>query len=166
MLALIVLGGVARLAAAWGSGLSWDESYHFSCALHPSLSYFDHPPLSILLGSMSLALAGGARSLVLRWPFVLIFAGTTWLMFLLGRRLFGAWPGFYAALLLNLAPVFSLAVGIFFRPDGPLMFFWLACVWCLSHLIVGPPARRPLAWWAAAGAMLGLACSASTRWGS
>src|SRR2546426_381359 len=39
---------------------------------------------------------------------------------------------------------------------GPLMFFWLACVWCLAHLLLDPAPRRPLAWWAAAGAMLGL----------
>ena len=36
------------------------------------------------------------------------------------------------------------------------MFFWVACAWCLAHLLVGPPPRRPLGWWAAAGAMLGL----------
>ncbi len=157
MLWLIVVGSLARLAAAWNGGLCWGESYHFSSALRPSLSYFDHPPLSILLGSLSLALTGEVGPLVLRWPFIALFAGTTWLMFLLGRRLFGRWPGFYAALLLNLSPVFSLSVGIFLQPDGPLMFFWLACVWCLAHLLVGPPAARPLAWWAAAGAMLGLA---------
>ncbi len=154
---LIALSALGRLAVAWSTGLCYDESYSFSCARHPDLSYFDHPPLSILLGSLSLALTGGAGPLVLRWPFIVLFAGTTWLMFLLGRRLFGPWPGFYAALLLNLAPVFSASVGLAFRPDGPLMFFWLACVWCLAHLLLGPPPRGPLAWWAAAGAMLGLA---------
>lgn len=154
---LIVVSGLLRLVVAWGDGLCFGESYYFSCALHPSLSYHDHPPLSILLGTLSLLLSGEVGRLVLRWPFIALFAGTTWLMFLLGRRLFGPWPGFYAALLLNLAPVFSLSVGIFLQPEGPLMFFSLACVWCLTHLLVGPPPRRPLAWWAAAGAMLGLA---------
>ena len=93
---------------------------------------------------------------MLRWPFILLFAGSTWLLFLLGRRLFGAWPGFYAALLMNVAPVFSVSVGIFLQPDGPLMFFWLACVWCLVPVLVGPAPRRPLLWWAGAGSMLGL----------
>ena len=36
------------------------------------------------------------------------------------------------------------------------MFFWVACAWCLAHVLVGPPPRRALGWWAAAGAMLGL----------
>src|SRR5262249_21831129 len=128
----------------------------FACAMHPSLSYFDHPPLSMLLGTLSVLAAGPGR-LALRWPFIALFAGSTWLMFLLGRRLFGAWAGLCAALLLNLAPVFTLSVAVYFQPEGPLMFFSLACAWCLTHLVVGPPPRRPLAWWAAAGAMLGLA---------
>ena len=43
------------------------------------------------------------------------------------------------------------------QPDGPLMFFWLACVWCLAHLFLSKGgASRSLRWWAAAGAMLGL----------
>ncbi len=157
VLGLIALGAVLRLTAGWGAGLCYGESYYFACARHPSLAYFDHPPLSILLATASLSLTGEAGRLVLRWPFILLFAGTTWLLFLLGRRLFGAWPGFYAALLMNLAPVFSLSVGIFLQPDGPLMFFWLACIWCLAHLLLEPKAGQPMAWWAAAGAMLGLA---------
>jgi hypothetical protein len=153
---LIAVSALLRFVVAWGNGLCVGESFYFSCAHHPSLSYFSHPPLSILLGTLSLQVSGEVGRLALRWPFIVLFAGTTWLMFLLGRRLFGPWPGFHAALLLNLSPIFSLSVGVFFQPEGTLMFFSLACVWCLAHLLVGPPPRRPLAWWAAAGAMLGL----------
>jgi 4-amino-4-deoxy-L-arabinose transferase-like glycosyltransferase len=127
---LIVVSAALRLAAGWWTGLCYGESYYFACAHHPSPGYFDHPPLSILLATLSLHLTGEVGRLTLRWPFIFLFAGTTWLLFRLGRRLFGAWPGFYAALLMNLAPVFSLSVGLFLQPDGPLMFFWLACVVC------------------------------------
>ena len=116
----------------------------------------DHPPLSMLLGRLGLELAGEPGRLALRVPFTALFAGTTWLFFLLGERLFGAWAGFWAALLLNLSPIFTLSVGLFFQPEGPLMFFWVACAWCLAHVLLGAPARRALGWWAAAGAMLGL----------
>jgi len=156
VLLLIAASSAARLAIGWADGLCFGESYYFSCARHPSLSYFDQPPLSILVGSLSLAVAGGPGRLALRWPFIAMFAGTTWLMFLLGRRLFGARPGFVAALLLHLSPIFALSVGVFFQPEGPLMLCWVACAWCLAHVLVGPPPRRALAWWAAAGAMLGL----------
>jgi hypothetical protein len=153
---LIGLSAGLRLAAGAWAGLCYGESYYFACAHHPSPGYFDQPPLSILLATGSLALTGEVGRLVLRWPFIALFAGTTWLLFILGRKLHGAWPGFYAALLMNLAPVFSLSVGIFLQPDGPLMFFWLACVWCLAHILLDPVAGRPLGWWAAAGTMLGL----------
>ena len=156
VLGLIAVSAALRLVAGQWAGLCFGESYYFAGAHHLDLSYFDHPPLSLLLASWSLHLAGHAGRLVLRWPFIALFAGTTWLLFILGRRLFGGWAGFYAALLMNLAPVFSLSVGIFLQPDGPLMFFWLACVWCLTHLLLEPAPRRPLVWWTTAGAALGL----------
>ncbi len=154
--ALIVLTGAARLWIGWADGLCFGESYYFSCARHPSLSYFDHPPLSMLLGTLSLLLAGEPGRLVLRAPFIALFAGTSWLVFLLGRRLFGAWAGFWGVVLLNLSPIFTLSVGVFFQPEGPLMFCWAATAWCLAHVLVDPPPRRALAWWAGAGLMLGL----------
>jgi hypothetical protein len=157
VLALIALSAGLRAVTAWATGLCYGESYYFACAHHPSLSYFDHPPLSILLATASLGLGGEPGRLVLRWPFIALFAGTTWLLFLLGRRLFGAWPGFYAALLMNLAPVFSLSVGIFLQPDGPLMFFWVACAFALVHLFFEPTPRHPMLSWSIAGGMLGLA---------
>jgi hypothetical protein len=153
---LIALSAAGRVLIAGTTGLCFGESYYFSCALHPSLSYFDHPPLSILLGRLGLELGAEPGRLVLRAPFIALFAGTTWLLFLLGRRLFGAWAGFFAALLVNLSPIFTLSVGTFFQPEGPLMFFWAACAWCLAHVLVGAPSHRAVGWWAAAGAMLGL----------
>ena len=140
--ALIAGTAAARVLIAWATGLCFGESYYFSCALHPSLSYFDHPPLSILIGSLSLALGGEPGRLLLRAPFIALFAGTTWLLFLLGRRLFGAWAGFWAALLLNLSPIFTLSVGVFFQPEGALMFFWVACAWGLAHVHALPLSRR------------------------
>ena len=156
-IALIAVSAAFRTAVGWAAGLCYGESFYFSCALHPSLSYFDHPPLAILLGALGLTIAGEPGPLAVRLPFIAMFAGTTWLMFLLGRRLFGPWPGFYAALALNLAPLFTLSVGIFLQPDGPLMLFWLATVWCLARVLLEPADRRPYLWWIAAGATLGLA---------
>lgn len=155
-LALIAVSAGLRLVAGAVMGLCFGESYYFSCARHPSLSYFDHPPLSQLIGWASMQIAGGTDRLVLRGPFIALFAATTWLVFLLGRRCFGPWPGFWGALLLNLAPVFTVSVGLFIQPDGPLMLWWVACVLCLSRLLLGPAPARPMGWWAGAGLLLGL----------
>ena len=154
---LLLLGAAVRVVAGWGLGLGYGESYHFTSARHPSLGYLDHPPLFLWITWLTMHLTGRADALVLRAPFILLFAGTTWLMFLLGRRLFGAWPGFYAALLLNLSAVFTLPVAGWVQADGPLMFFWLLTALCLATIFFEPRLRRPLAWWAGAGIALGLA---------
>ena len=155
---LIAVTGVLRFAAAASVGLGIGEAYYFGAARHLSLSYFDQPPAAAFLAGMSLRLAGTVNGLVLRAPFILLFAGTTWLMFLVGRRLFGPWAGFCGAVLLNLAPVFALSTGIFLQPEGPLMFFWLATLYFLAPLLVGTETvPQPQRQWIAVGAMLGLA---------
>ncbi len=153
---LIAATGLLRILVAASGHLCYGESYYFAYVLRPSLSYFDQPPLPFWLGSLSVRLLGGAGPLVLRLPFVLMFAGTTWLLFVTGRRLFGARPAFLAVLLMNVAPAFSLRAGFWLGPDGPLAFFWVACTWCLVQLFFAEPARHPLRWWAGAGLMLGL----------
>jgi hypothetical protein len=154
---LIIISGVLRIVAASSVGLGIGESYYFGAARHLSLSYFDQPPAAAFLAGMSLRLAGTANGLALRMPFILLFAGSTWLAFLVGRRLFGPWQGFWAAVLFNLAPVFALSTGIFLQPEGPLMFFWLATIYCLAPLLLGPVRPDANRQWIAAGAMLGLA---------
>ena len=67
---LIAATAAARILIGATTGLCFGESYYFSCALHPSLSYFDHPPLSILLGRLGLDLAGEPGRLALRVPFI------------------------------------------------------------------------------------------------
>ena len=155
---LIAVTGLLRIIAANSVGLGIGESYYFAAARHLSLSYFDQPPVAAWLAGLSLRLFGTVNSLVLRAPFIAMFAGTTWMMFLVGRRLFGPWQGFWAALLLNLTPVFSVSAAIFFQPDGPLMFFWLATLYALAPVVVGPqPPFQLQRQWIAAGAMFGLA---------
>ena len=102
---LIAISGVLRIVAASSVGLGIGESYYFGAARHLSLSYFDQPPAAAFLAGVSMRLAGTANGLVLRLPFILLFAASTWLAFLVGRRLFGPWQGFWAAVLFNLAPV-------------------------------------------------------------
>ena len=155
---LIVISTALRVVAAASVGLGLGEAYYFAAARHLALSYFDQPPAAAFLAWLSLQATGVVSDLVLRAPFILLFAGTTWLMFLTGRRLFGAGAGFLAALLLNLTPVFALSTGIFYQPEGPLMFFWLGTVYFLVPLLLGDAdAVQPLPQWVGAGVMVGLA---------
>ena len=161
VLCLIVVGIIVRLIVARAIGLGVDESYQVSVSGPFSLSYFDHPPLAFWIPGAVRALTGGEQRVLLRLPFILLFGGTTWMMYSLGKRLFGARAGAIAALILNVTPVFSLSAGSWILPDGPLMFWMLATTLCLERVLlprdrsnIAP--RRETAWWIAAGACAGL----------
>ena len=123
---LIVVSALIRLI--WGSvlGLGMDEAYHYLFLVHPDWSYFDHPPMLALVESLGVFLAGGwVVPITLRVGFVLLFAGSTWLMFRLTARFFGPGAGLLAAFALNVSAYHTAAAGAFVLPDGPLLFFWL-----------------------------------------
>lgn len=123
---LIVLSTLFRLAWAAGIGPGNDEAYHYLFTTHRDWSYFDHPPMLALIASAGRALTGGVDSLfTLRLGFVLLFAGSTWLMARLTERRYGASAGLFAAIALNVSAYYLLAAGTFALPDGPLLFFWL-----------------------------------------
>ncbi len=153
MLGTILLGFGLRLALAGSLGLGVDESYMVAAGRVLRLGYFDHPPLSWWLAAGAAKLAGSEAPWVVRLPFLLLFAGSTWLMFRLGAALFGPPAGMWAAVALNLAPVFSIAAGGWVLPDGPLDFCLLAAALCLVRALTDGRWR----WWLAAGAAAGLA---------
>jgi 4-amino-4-deoxy-L-arabinose transferase-like glycosyltransferase len=155
--ALLILATLAlRLAWGWALGLGIDESYMVAAGRHPQLSYFDHPPLAWQLAWGAARLFGGEAAIVVRLPFILLFALTTWLMYRLTERAFGAAAGFAAAIVLNLAPELSVTAGSWVLPDGPLLAALLGAALCLQRAV--PEDRRAAwGWWLGAGACAGLA---------
>lgn len=143
-----------RLLLAWAIGLGVDESYEVVMARVPSLSYFDHPPLSFWIAAATAWLSGTEHRVVMRFPFIVLFAISSWLMFRLTARRFGERAGYVAVLLLNVSPVFSLSTGGWVLPDGPLDCALLAAAICLTHALLDDGGRR---WWLGAGAATGLA---------
>ncbi len=91
---LVAIGIVARFALAAAIGLGVDESYVVSIARYFSLSYFDHPPLHFWLVKLMALATGSEYVLLLRTPFILLFAGSTWLMHRITSRCFGERPVF------------------------------------------------------------------------
>jgi hypothetical protein len=132
--ALILVSGVLRLVWASSIGPGNDEAYHYLFTLHPAWSYFDHPPMLAVIEAVGLRLAGGVVTpMTLRLGFILLFAGSTWLMYRLTTRLFGTRAGLFAAFALNVTGYHTAAAATFALPDGPLLFFWLLT---LDRLIV------------------------------
>src|SRR5262245_5100031 len=102
-------------------------------------------------------LTGSDAVLVVRTPFIFLFIATTWLMFRFTAFLFGEAAGAFAALLLNISPLFALSLGAWVQPDGPLILWFLAASYCIARLANGSDQRHPNLIWAQAGFWLGLA---------
>ncbi|HEY5062695.1 MAG TPA: glycosyltransferase family 39 protein, partial [Gemmatimonadaceae bacterium] len=119
-LAVIGVATLARLALAAVLGLGIDESYAFAVSRPFSLSYLDHPPLVFwIVGAVR---GVTTERVVLRAPFILLFAGTAWLLYRATAHLFGERAAFFTTCVINLAPVFAVSSSGWILPDGPLLF--------------------------------------------
>ncbi len=135
-------------------GLGVDESYMVVAGRGPlQLGYFDHPLVSWWMARGIADLAGSEAAWLVRLPFILLFAFSTWAMARLGTALFSARAGLWAAVSMNLAPVFGVTSGGWVLPDGPLVAALLGAVLFLVHALE----RRGWQWWLGAGACAGLA---------
>lgn len=157
--AVLTLAFVAfRLAVFGVIGLGVDESYSITIARPWSLSYFDHPPLHQWIVAASEPMLGAGRAT--RLPFVLLSGCASWLMFRLGRRLFGETAGVWACLVLNLAGFFTFVSGVWVLPDGPLNVCLLAAALSASRIaVMGKSRSGGAAWrdWLWTGFWIGLA---------
>ncbi len=148
---LILITAALRIAWAAGIGLGIDESYMVAAGRGPlHLGYFDHPLVSWWLSRGIADIMGSESAVVVRLPFIALFAVSTWMMAKLagdGRT------GLWAAIAFNLAPVFGVTTGTWVLPDGPLIASLLAMTLCLQRAMPGNVWR----WWLGAGAFAGLA---------
>ncbi|HEY4044663.1 MAG TPA: glycosyltransferase family 39 protein, partial [Rhodopila sp.] len=161
ILGLIVVTTLVRLAFAATTGLGVDESYMVTAGRVLSLGYFDHPPASWWLSWSAAHLLGTEAPVVVRLPFILLFALSQFLLWRIGcliaSQSAGLWAaGLWAAAALNIAPVFGVTAGSWVLPDGPLDTALLGAALCLLHALPAS-GRRATAWWAVAGLCAGLA---------
>jgi 4-amino-4-deoxy-L-arabinose transferase-like glycosyltransferase len=157
-LAITVGFVLLRIVTSPFVGLGVDESYTVAISREFSLSYFDHPPLhQWVVWAMG---EFGRSGRDLRAPFIALSGATSWLMFLLTRRMFDAAAAVWATLAFNLAGFFTAVAGLFILPDGPLNFWLLAAALALVSVIF-PRIRQSAAqrWrgWLCLGFCLGLA---------
>ena len=92
--------------------------------------------------------------ILVRLPFIALFALSTWLMYRLGAAIADARAGLWAAVLLSLSPVFGVTTGTWVLPDGPLDCALLAAALCLLRAL-----ERGDAWLVAGNRALCWACT-------
>jgi hypothetical protein len=156
VLLIVVTATVLRILGASLFGLGIDESYMVATGRELQLSYFDHPPLSWWLSWAASHLTGSEAPVVVRLPFIALFALSTVLMYRLTAMLFSREAGFWAALAFNVAPVFGFTSASWVLPDGPLFAALLGFMVCLAHA-TDAENHRSWGWWLGTGVCGGLA---------
>ncbi|MBB5372297.1 glycosyltransferase family 39 protein [Acidocella aromatica] len=154
---VVVIALGFRLVFAGLTGLGIDESYMVAASRSFDASYFDHPLASWWLELGARALSGSAAPIVVRLPFVALSAVSSWLIYAITARLYGARAAFWAVVAYSISPVFSLAFGCWVLPDGPLDAALLAFLYAVIRALGLPDGRPSPRWWLLAGAFGGLA---------
>ncbi|MGC4020780.1 MAG: glycosyltransferase family 39 protein [Cyclobacteriaceae bacterium] len=122
---LISIATLIRLFLATQLELGNDEVYYWTYALYPDWSHFDHPPMvGIMTQIFSLNLFFKDDFFMRLGPIVLS-AASTWIIFLLGKKIKNERTGLYAAFLFTGSIYCSIISGFSLTPDAPLVFFWL-----------------------------------------
>lgn len=143
-----------KLGLAWWLPMSGDEAFFYQWGVHPAWGYSDHPPMVgwLLWGLRSVF---GDAPFALR-SFTLLLTSLIALGLVdLARRALP--PGREAAAWLAGAVYLALPFSWLFvlvTTDTPLILFMSASAWCFVRAEL---TERPAGWYAAAGALLGLA---------
>ena len=123
---LIALALVLRVVAMAGMPLLPEEAYYWMYSQHPSLSYFDHPPMVAWLIWFGTQLFGDTEFGV-RAGIALMMLASSVVMYVFGRMWFGREAALSAAALLIILPVY-FGTGLIATMDSALLFFWLVCL--------------------------------------
>jgi len=149
-----------HLAVGASLGLSVDEAHYLLYALHPALSYFDHPPMVGWLQWPMVSL--GAPVWLLRLLPGLVWAATVYSAYRLALRLSAANAmaqsgavGLWTLAVLALAPLLHV-LGMGLLPDTLLMFFGIVLMGQTWRLMQ-PHALQARGAWLLWGLLLGLA---------
>ncbi len=160
---VIIVSLLARLVLSVLLDPGLDEAYAMSVSTHWQASWFDHPPMAFwwvkAMRDLAEPLFGPAPPpFVLRLPFVFAFTATSWVMYDLARRLFGARAGLWASVALATAPFFLVSAGSWMVPDGPLLLFLAIAARLLAEILFfRADDDRTFGLWLGTGLALGLA---------
>ncbi len=137
---LLTVSFVVRSLIAANIDLSNDEVNYWVYALYPSLSHFDHPPMAgffIQLFSLNLIFQS---EFFIRAASLVTGTVNTYLIFLIGRKVYDTNAGLTAAVLYTASVYCSVILGLFILPDTPLSLFWLLTFYIAIDVV---PMRNP-----------------------
>src|SRR3954453_3530277 len=141
--AVLIAAGLAlaRLVALFKTPLELypDEAQYWLWSRTLDFGYYSKPPV-IAWAIWATTHMGGDAEPWVRLSANLFQAGATLVVFLIGRRLYGAATDLAAAALYGLMPGVQLSA-LVAAPDAPLLFFLGLTILAYVHLLEGP--KRP-----------------------
>ena len=141
-----------RLALLGTTDLQFDEAHYWMWSQRLAPAYFSKGP-GVAFAIRASTMIFGSNEFGVRFFSPLLGAGTSLLLFYLGRRMFNASAALGAVIGLNATPIFNL--GAFLMTIDPLsLFFWVAAMfsfWCVVE-------KSPkFSWhWPLTGVLIGL----------
>lgn len=151
---LLFLGAITalRLVLIGQFELFPDEAYYFMWSERMDWSFFSKGPGVAAAMWLSTHLLGVSEFGIRAWS-PLLGLGTSLMLWLLARRLYGESVAFWTVLMINLLPIF--AVGSVIMTIDPLsIFFWAAALYTTWRALEESPGFSR--WWPATGALVGL----------
>ena len=132
---IIITAFIGKCLIAGIVELNNDEVYYWTYAQKLQWSYFDHPPMvAVLVKIFTLNLLFD-NEIMLRLGPILCGTISTWLIFLLGKKVGNQQAGIIAMLLFLAAPYCSVIAGLLVIPDAPMLVFWLWSVLLMVEIV-------------------------------
>jgi 4-amino-4-deoxy-L-arabinose transferase-like glycosyltransferase len=151
ILLLIAFFTLVRLAVSPSFGLGVDEAHYFLYAKYLDISYVDHPPLVGWVHAPIYSLFGTSEFLV-RLPAIILFALTTYLLYLFTTALSGSRHiALMAALAVNSSFLFN-ALSFMLLPDSFLYPLMLLLIFTIKKMEASPERK----YFVCLGVLLGL----------
>ena len=149
---LIAFFTIIRLFVAPSFGLGVDEAHYILYAIHPALSYFDHPPLVGWIHAPFYYLLG-TNELLVRLPAIILFALTSFLAYRFTMAVSASKKiSLLAVLALNSSFMFN-ALSLMLLPDSILLVLIFLFVFVVRKIEESPQLKNFI--WL--GVILGLA---------
>jgi 4-amino-4-deoxy-L-arabinose transferase-like glycosyltransferase len=137
-LAIVLVLAAARIAVIALSGLNLypDEAQYWFWSLTPDFGYFSKPPLLAWVIRLTTSVCG-QEEFCIRISSPLLHAATSLAVFFLGKLLYDARTGFWAAIIHATLPAVFYSANLI-STDVPLLFFWALAMIGLWRLIETP----------------------------
>ncbi len=148
---LLVLTGL-RLVISSQNEISPDESYYYQWSQRLDWAYYSKGPGAAMAIAAGTSLFGPTEIGIRFWA-PLLALGTSLLLYQLGRRLYSEEVGIWAAVLLNITPIFQ-AGSLVLTIDALSIFFWTAALLTFWQALQRAPAFS--VWWPFTGLVIGL----------